>query len=1149
MYVEHLIVKNSKLSECLEECLKNFKKKIGFKCCDEKGRIYICNEKQEGIYKTNKKIANEFYKAILMNDFIECRYMILENKQEKNINANKMECNNIYDALKTIIIYFEKIFETEINVEIQDYIEETMKVINTFYANEENKKISKVYYKGISKNKELVIDDECYDEFNIDKFDKEYILDTSIDMLSNYTYKKSEEFKEVQKKSLIQKLPEILQRSNRKNLRVKCTDLSGRRKNNLNIQVGDEVFIQKDINNKYDNNAIEIFSKNTGDSIGYIPAENAYELSNMLDKIKIVGEITSIKNYKISGDKIDRPVIYVMLYIMENRKQNIKNNEQTKKKINNSVKMIKENKSEKEEKINFETSKQLKTIEEKMYNEVNYNGELKNESKQISQSNMHIDIKSDDYATKDTNQKEFNKVINKEENNQLIKYFSDNKFNILKNIICINSWNRLDDINLEEIKKIKGIGNKKVKEIEDRIIEIKNSNQLYMSSIDEIYSDNKFEKFREIARKKNWKEINDIEIDELKEIKGLGAKRILQIISCAKDHGQEIKQEKDYSKQLKRIIIDMNIDSIYKDQLYNNSCVKELNCSYDELEHSIRTLIEQKFIYVDENIIYRIYEKLENAVDKYLKKEQHKDIFIKMLLKENTLAKVGEEYGLSRERIRQINAKAWRLIPKTLLEDKYKDIFLEYEWNRELFCKVFKENEIVYGYLESKYYKTGMKRKDIYEILDTEMLNKEQKEIIKSNIKYIYYNNNLIKESKIELILEILREEGKQISINELVKKYNEIIVKYNFTNLEKIENIRNIESIIARNNNVIASNKKRYRYYNYNKINQEQLQKLNEMMNLKNGAYYTTLFYENNKELMSEIEIEDEFELYNLLKKIINNKKIVFQGMPIILIGYENKEDFYIEKIKELSPIKVIDFVNLLNREYGHRIDSTLSYISATFYNYITNGILDIYDLKFTNEEFEIINNYKKKSIYSIDEMKRLLENLLGKDCSKYVKTINMEPLGYKIRGNYIINEAIYEIENNKENESIDDSDDDYNFIKCFEYLEKIYGYGIRKNFDESKSSEFLKRFDNVLATLTPLEKDIIIYRYGLKDGITHTAEETSNKIGIVASSTVSAMEKRIAIKLKDKNRTRILRSYLKFNSDENTDMSSYILNLMNDL
>ena len=85
---------------------------------------------------------------------------------------------------------------------------------------------------------------------------------------------------------MIQKLPEILQRSNRKNLRVKCTDLSGRRKNNLNIQVGDEVFIQKDINNKYDNNAIEIFSKNTGDSIGYIPAENAYELSNMLDKIK-----------------------------------------------------------------------------------------------------------------------------------------------------------------------------------------------------------------------------------------------------------------------------------------------------------------------------------------------------------------------------------------------------------------------------------------------------------------------------------------------------------------------------------------------------------------------------------------------------------------------------------------------------------------------------------------------------------------------------------------------------------------------------------------------------------------------------------------------------------------------------------------------
>ena len=113
--------------------------------------------------------------------------------------------------------------------------------------------------------------------------------------------------------------------------------------------------------------------------------------------------------------------------------------------------------------------------------------------------------------------------------------------------------------------------------------------------------------------------------------------------------------------------------------------------------------------------------------------------------------------------------------------------------------------------------------------------------------------------------------------------------------------------------------------------------------------------------------------------------------------------------------------------------------------------------------------------------------------------------------------------------------------------FIEKIFGIGIQKNFSNSKTSEFLKRFDNTLNTLTQKEKTVVILKNGLKNGNVMTAEEVADKIEIVSANTVSNIDRNVIEKLKDKERTKILRTYFDFSTNQFEDSTAdFILNLL---
>ena len=473
-------------------------------------------------------------------------------------------------------------------------------------------------------------------------------------------------------------------------------------------------------------------------------------------------------------------------------------------------------------------------------------------------------------------------------------------------------------------------------------------------------------------------------------------------------------------------------------------------------------------------------------------------------------------------------------------------------------------------------------------------------------------------------------------------------------------------------------------------------------------------------------------------MKKI---KMIIINVLLIVLIGYATREEFFLEKMNNLSPISVDSFVEKIGDEYGFNINSLKSHISKHFYKYITKGMISFEAKTFNDEQIEQLRNVLVKDIYSIKELKEILHNLFNMDCTEYIKTVNFEKLSYKIRDQYIyktshrtvdeilnnemlegdtfniketrlkdigssfwwnfyglinqnklikykedsyytekklkeiginneiissfkndvyeniddnqiftlfniknlgicekypilnINDVFVEsiiktingiknasVENNivflksdteffnksnfiekiildneltkitdiqkflvkeynvnmdlsqikelislnkynieddekqkiiLEDENIDNASDDYNFIMVLNYLEKIFGIGIQRNFSDDKISEFLKRFDNTLNTLSLKEKKVVILKNGLRDGNKMTAEAVADNMEIVSSNAVAGIDRKVIEKLKNIERTKILRtkilrSYFNFSSNYENSKSDFILNLL---
>ena len=539
-------------------------------------------------------------------------------------------------------------------------------------------------------------------------------------------------------------------------------------------------------------------------------------------------------------------------------------------------------------------------------------------------------------------------------------------------------------------------------------------------------------------------------IEELKEQYGIGnaiAEKIKGYISDIDKIIYESNLNIETKFVLENVIKDSTINESItlfqlKQKLIKSNMYIMDNFSKDYMQLQIENKIKNGLYGIEYNFM-NFEQFLKNNFESRIA-----DIIIERF-KGNTLESIAQVYGLTRERVRQICKKLIvNEIEENLVEDKFRLIFEKYNWDKTSFCEVMNEPELTFNYLNERYIKGN---EELNNLLLDDDINEEMKEKYKSINRMIVTSDGDMISNTTDFIKKVLiKYASEEIDIDELTDLYNDEVEMYPELQLNPVSP-RNLEGRLARCDYAISGSNHKVRYYDYNGLSEDSVEQLKELIILSDGFYTTEFLFRNNPQLMCEIDIRNENELHNILKSKIddNENNVYFLRMPNFLVEYRNKDDFIIDKIREYSPITINDFVEMLYEEYGHKKATMLSYLTSNFTQYIKNGFFDIETICLTESELLPLKNILKKDIYSLEEVKKILEENGFDDFNPVLTNRNLYKLGYKLRGSYVI-----------KNE-----------------FGGIYGY-----FDKKISNELIIRFEDYIAKIGPIYNAIGYYCRQLK-------------------------------------------------------------------
>lgn len=388
------------------------------------------------------------------------------------------------------------------------------------------------------------------------------------------------------------------------------------------------------------------------------------------------------------------------------------------------------------------------------------------------------------------------------------------------------------------------------------------------------------------------------------------------------------------------------------------------------------------------------------------KKEKVREILLKRL-KGKSLQSIGNDFNLTRERVRQIYDKEIKKVD--VYEEIYFDFFTNYCFNEEDFCTIFQEDYMTYNYLDGLY-KKG--EKTVIEFLNDfpEKINPEIENEILNRYNLIEMDGERIKLNYFGIITNFVKTLENQTELKKILRELNKIFEQ---NDLNKMT-LRLLETRLTRNKsyNVISTIGKKYRFYDYEKLKDNEKQKIVSIFGrYQDGVYSTYKPFIDNIEFFKAIDIRDEYELHNLIR-VLGLKDITLDRMPIFTIGNISKYDFFLEKISEKSPILLDDFLDYMYKTFGHKVNTTRSYLQLEFRDFINFNYIDVNLNELNKNQIALIKPKLKDDIYSIKDFCELMNQTLNGDYNKFLNHYNLRNLGYKLNMNYIVKLDINSLE-----------------------------------------------------------------------------------------------------------------------------------------
>lgn len=272
---------------------------------------------------------------------------------------------------------------------------------------------------------------------------------------------------------------------------------------------------------------------------------------------------------------------------------------------------------------------------------------------------------------------------------------------------------------------------------------------------------------------------------------------------------------------------------------------------------------------------------------------------------------------------------------------------------------------------------------------------------------FIKINDKIIESNKTKFLDHVITNYAKnEIKYEDFIILYDDLLMKYAPEKFDiwSLKNRERFEANFSNKDNILWQQWRTFRYFETKNVDVDFLTRVINIFKFKNKEISSLVLFRNNEEVMEELDIRNEYELHNLLKKIwpVDDTSVKFGRMPNILIGNGSIVEQISEIIHEFAPITKEELGSMFEQEYGVKSMTLLGGVDLSKFNKYYDGTQYVLDnKKYTKEVINVLKSILTKDVYEMDEFKKIIYSHYD---NLQINFLNILDVGYRLYKNHVI-------------------------------------------------------------------------------------------------------------------------------------------------
>jgi len=418
---------------------------------------------------------------------------------------------------------------------------------------------------------------------------------------------------------------------------------------------------------------------------------------------------------------------------------------------------------------------------------------------------------------------------------------------------------------------------------------------------------------------------------------------------------------------------------------------------------------------------YRVYPKFAEVVQCCPKLSDRDQSIALGRLSGRTLEDVGKEFGVERERIRQIMEKCLHKAQAQLKteiggelfdEDYYRYFYDTYAFERRDAAMWFGLNEAAMGYLSLMTEKQGtLPLEDAQEDprLDPGLRQRVRNYL---NRDKLFLNGRWIPKKRGALERHVVENFcAEDVSYDEFQTLYNSFLqdqgVAYD-------EDVYLTDAVKASRKNHLRDSRfllwkqhETLRAYDLDGRDYTDLITGLGLNDLENIEISTQKLVEEHPGVLAQYDIRDQYELHNLLRKILSNGELhgfQIERTPNIRFGEFDRNKAIMDIIAANAPVTQQKLLEMIHEEYGYDAGTIAGTYLAPFSAYYHLGEYRTDQKLMAPEHQSTLLDALDGDFYFIDELKSIYCRLFSDADPEEINRRNLVPMGFEVRSNYAL-------------------------------------------------------------------------------------------------------------------------------------------------